>query len=80
MIKKVAARLVFLWRSAALLDFGSRRVLCMALVQPCLYYCIMSWYIGLSNKLRGKWDVLLRKMVRFVYGWGPRTHVGTGTL
>ena len=52
----------------------------MALVQPCLDYCIMSWYIGLSNKLRGKLDVLLRKMVRFVYGWGPRTHVGTGTL
>ena len=41
---------------------------------------IMSWYLGLLGKLRGKLDVLLRKMVRFVYGWGPRTHVGTGTL
>ena len=79
-IKKVAARLGFLWRSAALLDFSSPRVLCMALVQPCLDYCIVCWYIGLSSKLMGKLDVLLRKMVRFVYGWGPRTHVGTGTL
>ena len=79
-IKKVAARLGFLWRSASLLDFNSRRMLCMSLVQPCLDYCIVSWYVGLSSKLRGKLDVLLRKMVRFVYGWGPRTHVGTGTL
>ena len=52
----------------------------MALVQPCIDFCIVSWYVGLSGKLRGKLDVLQRKMVRFVFGWGPRSHVGTGTL
>ena len=80
MIKKVASRLGFLYRGASLLDFWSRRVVCMALVQPCIDFCIVSWYVGLSGKLREKLAVLQRKMVRYVYGWGPRAHVGTGTL
>ena len=79
-VKKVASRLGFLYRSARLFDFRSRRMLCMALVQPCLDFCLVSWYVGLSSKLKGKLDVLQRKMVRYVLGWGPRTHVGTGTL
>ena len=79
-IKKVASRLGFLYRSAPLLDFNSRRVLCMSLVQPCLDFCIVSWYIGLTGKLRDRLDVLQRKMVRYIYGWGPRSHVGTSTL
>ena len=79
-VKKVASRLGFLYRSAQLFDFNSRRMLCMALVQPCIDFCIVSWYVGLSGKLKGKLDVLQRKMVRFVFGWGPRSHVGTGTL
>ena len=79
-VRKVASRLGFLYRSARLFDFRSRRMLCMALVQPCLDFCLVSWYVGLSSKLKGKLDVLQRKMVRYVLGWGPRTHVGTGTL
>ena len=53
-IKKVAARLGFLNRSAPLLDFNSRRILCVSLVQPCIDFCIVSWYMGLSTKLKGK--------------------------
>ena len=52
----------------------------MALVQPCMDFCILSWYLDLSSELKGKLDVLQRKMVRYVYGWGPRGHVGTGIL
>jgi len=79
-IKKVASRLGFLYRGASLLDFNSRRVLCMSLVQPCMDFCVVSWYVGLSGKLKEKLEVLQRRMVRFVYGWGPRIHVGTSTL
>ena len=60
--------------------FLYRRILCNALVQPCLDYCIVSWYLGLSAALRGKLDVLQRKMARFVLGVGPRAHIGQGTL
>ena len=44
-IKKVASRLGFLYRCAYFLDVNSRRLLCNALVQPCLDYCIASWYL-----------------------------------
>ena len=40
----------------------------------------MSWYLGLSAALRGKLDVLQRKMARFVLGIGPRAHIGQETL
>ena len=79
-IKKVASRLGFLYRSAPLLDFNARRILCVSLVQPCMDFCILSWYLGLSVELKGKLEILQRKMVRFVYGWDPMRHVGTGTL
>ena len=79
-IKKVASRLGFLYRSAPLLDFNARKVLCMSLVQPCIDFCILSWYVSLSGELRERLDVLQRKMVRYVYGWGPRSHVGSATF
>ena len=79
-IKKVASRLGFLYRSAPLLDFNARRILCMLLVQPCIDFCILSWYVSLSEELRGRLNVLQRKMVRYVYGWGPRSHVGSATF
>ena len=79
-IKKVASRLGFLYRSAPLLDFYSRKVLCMSLIQPCMDFCISSWYVGLSGELKERLDVLQRKMVRYIYGWGPRGHVGSATF
>ena len=79
-IKKVASRLGFLYRAACFLNRDTRRVLCNALVQPCLDYCIVSWYLGLSVTLKGRLDVLQRKMARFVLGLGPRAHIGTGDL
>ena len=79
-IKKVASRLGFLYRSAPLLDFKARRMLCMSLVQPCIDFCILSWFLNLSNELKERLNVLQRKMVRYVYGWEPRRHVGTATL
>ena len=79
-IKKVASRLGFLYRCASFLDVDSRRLLCNALVQPCLDYCIASWYLKLSVALRGRVDVLQRKMARFVLGLGPRAHIGLANL
>ena len=79
-IKKVASRLGFLYRSASFLDVNTRRLLCNALVQPCLDYCIVSWYLKLSVALKSRMDVLQRKMARFVLGLGPRAHIGLADL
>ena len=79
-VKKVASRLGFLYRSAGFLDPQTRRVLCNALVQPCLDYCIASWYLNLTVKMKNRLDVVQRKMARFVLGVGPRDHIGLSTL
>ena len=79
-VKKASSRLGFLYRSASFLNLDTRKVLCNALVQPCLDYCILSWYLKLTVAWRGKLDVVQRKMARFVLGVGPRTHIGLGTL
>ena len=79
-IKKVASRLGFLYRSSGFLDLKTRWLLCNALVQPCLDYCLVSWYLRLTVAFRNKLDVLQRKMARFVLGLGPRSHIGPEVL
>ena len=80
LLKTCAGRLSFLYRNASLLDQHCRRILCSALIQPYLDYCCSSWYGGLSCALRGRLDVLQRKMVRFVQGMDLMSHVGPKEL
>ena len=80
LLKTCAGRLCFLYRNAALLDQHCRRILCSALIQPYLDYCCGSWYGGLSCALRGRLDVMQRKMVRFVQGMDSMSHVGQKEL
>ena len=55
-------------------------MLTSALIQPYLDYCVSSWYEGITKQLKLKFDVLQRKMVRFVFSKGPMDHVGTAEL
>ena len=75
-LKVSMSRLAFLYRNSSLLDFSTRRTLCMALIQPYLDYCSASWYDGLTSLHKSRLDVLTRKMVRFVFGFDNRHHVG----
>ena len=77
-IKKISSRMGFLFRNSGLLDFRSRKLLCMALVQPFYDYCSSSWYSGLNARLKGRLDALQRRMVRFVHGFDFRRSVDTG--
>jgi hypothetical protein len=79
-IKKMASRLSFLYRNAALLDLRSRKTLCLSLIQPYFDYCSNSRYNGLSAKLRGRLDVLQRRIIRYIYDLGPRSHIGSEHL
>ena len=75
MINKCAGRLSFLYRNSSFLDFDSRQTLCNALIQPYLAYCSSTWYSSITQKLRGRLDVIQRRMVRFVYSRDPLYHV-----
>ena len=73
---KADGKLSFLYRYSILLDFRTRRLLCNSLVFSGLTYCVSAWYSGLGIGLKQRLDIVQRKMVRFVKGWGPRSHVG----
>ena len=76
LLKSCAGRLSFLYRNASFLDFHCRKMLCMALIQSYIDYCSSSWYESLSASLKTKLDVLQRKMLRFVFRFDYRQHVG----
>ena len=80
LINKCVGRVCFLYRNSAMLDINCRRILCAALIQPYLDYCCASWYSGLTKELKGRLDVLQRRMVRFVFSKGPRHHVDSNDL
>ena len=80
LLKICNGRLPFLFRNSSLLDFDTRKLLCNSLIQPYLDYCSSSWYSCLNSSLRSRLDVLQRKMVRFIYGFSNRRHVGASEL
>ena len=80
LIGKCVGRISFLYRYSTLLDEKTRAILCSALIQPYLDYCSWSWYSGLSAKLKQRIDVLQRRMVRFVFSYGPRVHLDSSHL
>lgn len=79
-VGKISARLSFLYRKSSMLDMSSRKTLCLALVQPLFDYCCTAWHEGLSAKLKDRFDVMQRKMVRFVFNMSPRGHVDQQSL
>ena len=79
-LKSCIGRLAFLYRNSSLLDFQTRKTLCASLIQPYIDYCSSSWNEGLSVSFKSKLDVFQRKMVRFIYAYDSRQHVGHGNL
>ena len=74
-IKRCAGRLNFLYRNSSVLNYNSRRILCNSLIQPYLEYCCSTWYSSISQNLRGRLDVIQRRMVRFIHSKDPYYHV-----
>ena len=75
-IKKCGTRLSFLYRYSSLLDFKTRKSLCLALIQPYLDYCCSSWYNCLMKAWKSKFEVIQRKMIRFCLSLHHLDHVG----
>ena len=80
LMKVCAGRLAFLYRCSSLLDRKCRQMLCSALIQPHIDYCCSTWYSGLTVALKERFNVIQRKMVRFVNGMDNRAHVDSGNL
>ena len=72
----ISARISFLYRNIHLLSFQCRKTLCTALIQPYFDYCCSSWYEGLNKKYKSRLDILQRRMIRLIFRFEPRDHVG----
>lgn len=70
------SRLKFLYRQARFLNQRTRQTLVSALVQPHFDYACSSWYYGLKKKHKDRLQTCQNKIIRFVLGLGPRTHIG----
>ena len=79
-LKACSSRLAFLYRNGSWLDFSCRLSLCVALVQPYIDYCCSSWYSSLSIALQNRFDVLQRKMIRFINSMDFRQHIDSHDL
>jgi hypothetical protein len=75
-IKKANSRLKFLHRNARNFDIKTKKLLTSALVQCHFDYACSSWYSGLSKKTKSKLQVTENRLIRFILGLHPRTHIG----
>ena len=72
-IKKVNARLKFLYRNGAWLNNRSRSTLASALIQCYFDYCSSAWYESLSKSFKKKLQILQNKTIRFVQNLGSKS-------
>ena len=75
-IKKANSRLNFLYKYREMLNFGSRKTLCSALIQCHFDYSCSSWYPGIGKVLKHKLQVMQNKMMRFILDLDSRAHIG----
>ena len=66
----------FLYRYQHCLSQSLKKNLSSALLQCHFDYCCSSWYFNLSTKLRRKLQTTQNKIVRFITGLPPRSHIG----
>ena len=64
-LKKINAKLQFLYRQNEFLNPKLCRLLCNSLIQPHFEYACVSWYPLISKKIRNKIQVTQNKCIRF---------------
>ena len=74
-IKKINAKVKFLFRIRSFLATRERKMLCSALIQSNFDYACNSWYRGLPVSLKCKLQTSQNKIVRYVMGYGTTKHI-----
>ena len=75
-IKKVNAKLKFLYRKSAFFGKNERKLLCSALVNPHFEYACNAWYRSVNANVKHKFQTAQNKMIRYLLNYGCRRHVG----
>ena len=79
-IHKSNSRLKFLYRKSKFLTGHTKRLLVNSLIQCHFDYASSAWFLGLSQQLKGKLQVAQNRLVRFILGLPPRSHIGREEL
>ena len=79
-IKKVNARLRFMYRQGYFLTSSMRKTLCNSLIQCHFDYACSSWYSSLSKYFQKRLQVTQNKVVRFINKYNPRRSVRSTDL
>ena len=74
-LKKINAKLKFLYRQSRYLTPVYRRLLCIALIQSHFEYGCFSWFPLLKKKLKLKLQKVQNKCIRFCQNLPPRSHI-----
>ena len=75
-IKKVNAKLKFLYRKSAYFGKNERKLLCSALVNPQFEYSCKAWYRSVNANVKHKLQTAQNKMIIYLLNYGCRRHVG----
>lgn len=75
-VRKSNSRLKFLYRQAKFLNLQTRKLLVTSLIQCHFDYACSAWFFGLSEKHKSKLQICQNKLIRFVLGLEPRSHIG----
>lgn len=79
-IAKITQKLKFLYRYQDCLNKTIKRNLCSALLQCHFDYCSSSWYFNLNTRLKRKLQTTQNRIVRYITGLPPRSHIGQTEL
>ena len=75
-LKKINAKLQFLYRQNKFLSKKLKRLLCNSLIQPHFDYACTSWYPLINQKLKNKLQTTQNKCIRFCLNLDTRHHIG----
>ena len=75
-LQRANARPKFLYQKQKLLNFHTKKLLFMSLIQYHFDYACFFWYMGISKLLKNRLQVTQNKIIRFVLKMDPRSHVG----
>ena len=75
-LQRANARLKFLYRKQTFLNFRTKKLLVMSLIQCHFDYACSYQYMGISKLLKNRLQVTQNKIIRFVLKMDPMSHVG----
>jgi len=79
-ISKTSKKVKFLYRNCRGFDLKTKKMLVSSLVQCQFDYACSSWFSGLTKKYKSRLQISQNKVVRFMLGLSPWSHIGADEL